>query len=1347
MTKILGLDLGTNSIGWAVVEKDNEKFKLVDKGVRIFQEGVKIEKGIESSKAAERTNYRAARRLKYRRRLRKIATLQTLCEYGYCPELSRNELNDWRYKKLYPLNKDFINWWRTDDKSQKNPYYFRFIAATKKLDNNDENDRFIIGRAFYHIAQRRGFLSNRLEGTQESDGAVKKNIQQISAEKGEQTLGQYFYDKYLNGEKIRDQYTHREDHYLEEFDKICEIQNLPIELVQKLKNAIFYQRPLKSQKGLIGKCVFESKKQRCSVSHPLFEEYRMLCLVNNMKIKTPYDEKMRFLNRSERIKVIERFFLKREHFSFEDLAKTLAPKNQYKYYKSHGINDEDYLFNYKMNTTISGNPVSARFKDFFYNEFLNDDYCFQINENGELNKIVQDAWHALLTFDSEEKLGKFAEIKLGFSAEIAKEYCKINLKKDYASLSINAIKKILPYLREGMIYSHAVILANMINSVPKEIWQYPENQKEISDEIVRIIQTQNEDKSIIEIVNGLIKTCRDSGEVWSEEAEDYYKENLKESIINYFGKNRFESKPEIERNKILNDANRLFKKQMQKGNDRGEFIKVKTIDERVKTFLTERYKLDEKQLGRIYHPSAIEVYNEAKRAEDGRRYLGSPMISSVRNPMAMRALHQLRKVVNELLREDIIDENTKINIEMSRGLLNANERKALQNWQRDRETLRKQYADKITEHYKNHGYSTEPSNDDVLKYQLWEEQNHKCIYTGNEIGLSEFLGANPKYDIEHTIPRSLSYDNSQVNKTLCDNRYNRQTKRNKIPFELGNYNEIKQRAENFWADKIEDIEKQIQFAVKQSKGAPDKDAKDRAIVKRHKLRFERDYYRDKLTRFLMEDVPQGFKNSQIVDIGIITKYSRLYLQTIFNKVYTVKGNTVSDFRKMWDIQKAYEKKERVNHIHHCVDAIVIACMTKENYEELAKYYHECEDAFINENSVRPYVQKPWKSFTEDILKIEEDILVSHHTPDVLPKQSKKVLRKRGKIVRDSAGKPIYQQGDTVRGSLHQQTFYGAIERELPNKKGEIEKQIKYVVRKPLDGLEDSNIKHIVDDKVREIIENARIKEKELKKEIEYIEKKLKNAEEEDEPALKDEINRIKGLIKNLYSLPNKNGEPVPIKKVRIYTPSVTNPIHLKKQRDKSQKTSKLYKEHYHVANDGNYLMAIYEATDDKGKVKRDFEIRTNLEAGEFFKLSVQKNLKAQGIKGYEGLVPLSKINGNLELPLKAILKIGTMVLLYENSPDEIWELEDADIKKRLYKVIGLSNQRIVRPSGKIDEYATIVLRNNQEARQASDLKTLDGVFTSDEEYKPQRKLNHNQFNALIEGIDFNLTTLGKLTKL
>ena len=55
MTKILGIDTGTNSLGWAIVEKQADEYHLLDKGVNIFQEGVKVEKGIESSKAAERT--------------------------------------------------------------------------------------------------------------------------------------------------------------------------------------------------------------------------------------------------------------------------------------------------------------------------------------------------------------------------------------------------------------------------------------------------------------------------------------------------------------------------------------------------------------------------------------------------------------------------------------------------------------------------------------------------------------------------------------------------------------------------------------------------------------------------------------------------------------------------------------------------------------------------------------------------------------------------------------------------------------------------------------------------------------------------------------------------------------------------------------------------------------------------------------------------------------------------------------------------------------------------------------------------------------------------------------------
>jgi len=230
-------------------------------------------------------------------------------------------------------------------------------------------------------------------------------------------------------------------------------------------------------------------------------------------------------------------------------------------------------------------------------------------------------------------------------------------------------------------------------------------------------------------------------------------------------------------------------------------------------------------------------------------------------------------------------------------------------------------------------------------------------------------------------------------------------------------------------------------------------------------------------------------------------------------------------------------------------------------------------------------------------------------------------------------------------------------------------------------------------------------------------------------------------------MPNKNGDPVPVKKVRIFTPTVTNPIHLKEHRDTSKKKSFPYKEHYHVVNDGNYLMAIYEGRDDNGKIKRDFEIVNNLKAAEYFKLSVQKVLKPQDFNKYEGLIPESKINGTVVMPLKGILKIGTMVVLWENNPEEVWDLENKEISRRLYKVIGLSNQRVKSKTSKIYEFATIVLRFHQEARPATELKVQDGAFFKGEEYKAQRKLNHNQFNALIEGVDFKINTLGEIEQI
>lgn len=96
-----------------------------------------------------------------------------------------------------------------------------------------------------------------------------------------------------------------------------------------------------------------------------------------------------------------------------------------------------------------------------------------------------------------------------------------------------------------------------------------------------------------------------------------------------------------------------------------------------------------------------------------------------------------------------------IHIEFARELNDANKRQALSKSIKENENDRKKIKAEIIQLYKDEtGLAIEPTDTDILKYQLWEEQNHRCIYTDEQIGIVDFLGDNPKYDIEHTIPRS-----------------------------------------------------------------------------------------------------------------------------------------------------------------------------------------------------------------------------------------------------------------------------------------------------------------------------------------------------------------------------------------------------------------------------------------------------------------------------------------------------------------------------------------------------------------------------------------------------------------
>ena len=1213
--KVLGIDLGTNSIGWAITEQSDTGYKLLDKGVDIFQEGVLREKGNEQPMVQKRTESRALRRHYFRRRLRKIELLKVLIQHDLCPYLSDEQLAQWKQKKVYPQTDEFIAWQRTDDNKDKNPYHDRYIALTKQLNLGMKYDRYTLGRALYHLAQRRGFLSNRKEAAQSEDGKVKEGIKDLSqsiADAGCTYLGEYFYMLYQQKEKIRTKYTSRNEHYLKEFNAICETQNLSEELRKALHRAIFYQRPLKSQKGLVGKCTFEKNKSRCPVSHPRFEEFRMLQFINNIRIKRPADIESRPLNAEEYAKIRPLFLRKsKPNFDFEEIAKKIAGKGMYACKDDR--NPAPVHFNFAGSTNVSGCPVTAQLVAIFGDDYLTEIRSrYTLGDGKTEEQVLNDIWHVLFSFDDEERLRDWAQEKLQASDEDAKAFAEIRMPQDYAALSLNAINKILPYLRAGYRYDEAVFVANLRAVLPTEIW--------------------NDEARRHEIEQGVADT------VLNFKPNPYDKTSTKErAISNYL-------------------------------HDQG---------------------IDDTHTDRLYHPSMIETYQAAKPDADGIMQLGSPRTSAVRNPMAMRALFRLRILLNRLLREEKIDRDTKIRIEFARELNDANKRKAIESYQRTREAENRKFAEEIRKQYKDAtGLDIEPSDDDILKYRLWEEQNHICLYTGKTIGIADFIGSNTRFDIEHTVPRSRCNDNAQENKTLCENRFNRDIKRAKLPSELSNHAEIMARIEALgWEERIDSLSKQIEGQKRRSKSATTKSERDSAIQRRHELQMQLYYWRWKVERFKMTEIPEGFTNRQGVDIGIIGKYARLYLKTVFNRIYTVKGATTSAFRIMWGLQDEYSKKERVNHIHHCIDAITIACIGHKEYDEWARY--EAQEEYYKWGKDRkPVFEKPWETFTEDVKAITDEVLISHHTADNMPKQTRKKLRIRGKVQIGADGEPIYVQGDTARGSLHKDTFYGAIKRD---------DEIKYVVRKALGALSSADIDKIVDDAVRQKVKEA----------IDAV--------------------GFKEAMSDTYTIWMNEEKGVPIRKVRIYTPSVTSPIHLKKHRDLSAKE---YKQDMHVVNDGNYCMAIYEGTNARGKMARSFEIVNNLEAAKYFKASADKDERPD-------LVPMSDKVGN---PLKCVLKTGTMVLFYENTPEELYECSKKELTKRLYKVTIMSEQVV---SGKY-HYGTLTLRHHQEARPANDLTAKGGEYKIGELYRPIIGIKHTQFNALVEGYDFELTVTGEI---
>ncbi|MCF8331374.1 MAG: hypothetical protein K9H84_02895 [Bacteroidales bacterium] len=871
MAQILGLDLGTNSIGWAVVDKENQQ--ISDAGVRIFPEGV-VNLGDgerEQSKNAERREFRQTRRQVARKKIRKIKLLELLIDQGMCP-LTHEELGQWKHWKKdektagrgFPESEKIKEWFKL------NPYEIRSRALEENI------TRMEFGRILYHMIQRRGFLSSRKES--KDTGAIYKGndamvgIDKTREELGNRTLGQYLRniepkegepykdvrDEEGNDKRIRGRYTLR-DMYVAEFEKIWQRQARQlgladvyidkkktvflnggkdrnrnqhrIEYLKKHRDSVFveevflnnngstktltkvtsmqkiplhdhlggsisldngdvkfdnkdsvlfFQRPLRSQKKLLGKCRFENNKTPVPASHPDYEEFRAWQFVNTIQFgsgqKIPLEQ---------RDVIVELMRSKKSTFKFAEIPKKLNLTYE--------------TFNYEDDHKVIGCPTIAQLSKLFPKDIWKNNY--------------EKIWHDFYFYDDNERL--YEKITTQFDAKLKSkdDLDKISLKtEDYGSVSLKAVKNILPFLKKGYMYNDAVVLGGVMNAFNYGMengdisrWdRFSEYHDEIERDIIRILRGDNKEGEAIEQIK-----------------------------------------------KYLSDPN----------NDLG--------------FLE-----NDSSFKKLYHHSQ-DVKQKAKKKKLSE-------IENLRNPVVQRTMNELRRLVNALLEK--YESFDRISVEMGRELkLGKNARqKSKNNIFQNREKNEKA-REKLTE------FGLAHSRQNIQKVLLFEEIQEKagkvvCPYSNRTINYTDLLGKENKVQIEHIIPRSVSLDDSFANKTLCDSKFN-QFKGDLTPWQFYQQNNDK----NLWgANSWDQIERRAYSLLPFSKAK-------------------------KFTARKKDWNTEEFISRQLNDDRYISKKAKEILSEICDEVLVMPGAVTADLRRLWGLNNILQPVHGVEEVSYQVD--------------------------------------------------------------------------------------------------------------------------------------------------------------------------------------------------------------------------------------------------------------------------------------------------------------------------------------------------------------------------------------------------------------------------------------------
>ena len=868
--RTLGLDLGPNSIGWALIDEEAEE--IIGLGVRVFQEGVaNFDTGKEVSRNEERRTMRGMRRQVRRRARRRRQLRDALAQAGLFPSNSGQQV----------------------ELCQLDPYQLRADALSRKLTPHE------LGRVFFHLAQRRGFLSNakhdrgdkEVKGILEEMGQLALDIESA----GCQTLGEFLHRKRASfdhrqrkaADHVRGRHTKRQM-YTDEFNLIwerqCELGHADL-LTDELKygkygnrrypsrsrtrtdneslleafglyGLIFFQRKMYWPKLVIGKCELEPNQPRCPRGDRIAQWFRLLQEVNNLR----YVDQDAASGAEERLSEEQRTLLlaklaEKEKMTFDQIRKALGFTESVHFNLEKG-----------KRSSLWGMVVDVRMAKAFGK-------AWHKRPDGEKTEIVR------LILDNEldtDELATTLVASWGFTEEDAKAASLVDLPAGYIHFSRKALNRLLPHLESGMVLQSS-------------------------------------------------------------------------------------SDPEIS---ALHAAGYLRRDELQR---------------------------------RIF-----DVLPDPKRTRD------CP-IGDIPNPVVKRTLVELRKVVNAIIRE--YGRPDEIHLEMGRDVTTRPQKgtpaytKYLE--QLDERNRREKQRDAAAEYLRERNQNV--TRDNITRVILWEQQNRECIYSGRMIADHQLFGGD--VDVDHILPRSRSLDDSQNNKVVCF------------------------RSEN--ADKGQDTPYGWLAAAEPQRY-------DETCLRASKhLKAGRFSYA-KYKRFLQKEVElEDFIARQLNDTRYITRATGEYLRCLYeggHQVLGLRGQHTSELRHLWGLNtvlaelpdspawqeqnklKPFEKN-RADHRHHAVDAVILALMNRSRLHALSAF-HRQRASHRDEQQVL----LPWETLRQDVKSALASIYVSHRA-------NKK-----------------------VRGNLHDEKPLAATMRE------EL-----WAQRKPLLDLSVTEIPRIRDAKVRQLV--------------------------------------------------------------------------------------------------------------------------------------------------------------------------------------------------------------------------------------------------------------------------------------